>query len=272
MEEHIDFSWDVPYTVRIRTFDVEDSVPIHYAKTLEILVCKDLKGHISINGKAYPLDGQNQVFVITPYVLHSSEIEPCRGAEYVIKLDFEALSSFLNVPNMLAYDGQRIDWLNVRCRHFEEAFDITMNLIRMDDDFFACIGLLVSLLNLLRRDVRQPTAAEESENGAKNEKLRQIILWTEENYAGKIRIDDAAGLIGYSKYYFCTYFKKLTGKSYLDYLNHVRIYNACRLLRTGESVQNVCNMVGFESASYFIRLFKTVQGITPKLYVERVNQ
>ena len=271
VEEHIDFSWDVPYTVRTRTFDVEDSVPIHYAKTLEILVCKDLKGNITINGKSYPLDGQDQVFAIPPYVLHSTEIAPSEGAEYIIKLDFEALASYLNVQNILAYDGQQVDWLCVQCPNFQEIFEITMKLIQQDDDFFACIGLLVTLLTILRQGMRKPAESSGRDNSADNVKLQQIILWTEENYASTIRIDDAADLVGYSKFYFCTYFKKLTGKSYLDYLNHVRIYNACRLLRTGESVQNVCNMVGFESTSYFIRLFKSVLGMTPKLYVERVN-
>lgn len=271
MEEHIDFTWDVPYTVRIRSFDVEEFVPIHYAKTLEILVCKDLSGSITIDGKTYPLDGKDQVFVITPYVLHSCDIKPSKGNEYIIKIDLEMLSSFLNIPNLFAYDGQRIDWLNARCPYFDEVFNITMELISKDDNFFDCIQLIVSLLNVLRRDIRMPNPAN-NDYCERNKKLRQIILWTEKNYAEKVRIEDVADVVGYSKYYFCTYFKKLTGKSYLDYLNHVRIYNACRLLRAGNSVQDACNKVGFENTSYFIRLFKSILGITPKMYMGLFHQ
>ena len=270
-EEHIDFSWDVPYTLRVKRFSAEDIVPIHYAKTVELLVCKNLKGKISIGSNVYSLGGGNQVFVIAPYVLHSTEISPCDGTQYVIKLDMEVLSSFIDINNILRYDNTDLNCFQERCQYFDEVEQITLELIRRDGDFLGCMGLMISLIEILRRDARAGDMAGRESVIARNEKLCELVKWTEEKYCDKISIEDAASFIGYSKYYFCTYFKKLTGISYMSYLNHVRIYNACRLLRAGASAQDVCEAVGFESQSYFSRLFKSIEGVTPKAYVERFN-
>lgn len=268
-EEHIDFSWESPYTLRIKHFEAEEIVPVHYAKTVEILVCKDLKGKISIGSNLYTLDGENQVFMIAPYVLHSTEISACDGTQYVIKLDLEVLSSFLNLSSILEYDKIRLESFQERCAFFDDVERITLELIRQDGDFLACMGLLISLIQVLRRDARWEKGKEKQNVVARNEKLRELVKWTEERYASQISTQDAADFLGYSKYYFCTYFKKLTGVSYMHYLNHVRIYNACSLLRSGMSIQDVCEAVGFESLSYFVRLFKRIEGVTPKGYAER---
>lgn len=267
-EEHIDFSWETPYTLRIKHFEAEDIVPVHYAKTVEILVCKNLKGKISIGNNLYTLDDGDQVFVIAPYVLHSTEIKTCNGTQYVIKLDLEVLSSFLNISSILECNKIQLESFQERCPYFEEVERIALELIRQDEDFLACIGLLVSLIQVLRRDARQENGKEKQSVIARNGKLCELVKWTEERYASQISTQDAADFLGYSKYYFCTYFKKLTGVSYMNYLNHVRIYNACGLLRSGASIQDVCEAVGFESLSYFVRLFKSIEGVTPKAYAE----
>jgi len=271
-EEYSVYSWGSPYSVNIKTFNMEDIVPIHYAKTLEIAVCENLIGTFTINNKTYELENNNQAFVVTPYVLHSSRIKPCAGTEYIIKFDLEVLGNFVDISNLLAYDNQRIEQLNERCRYFDEVLEITKELIEHDDNFIVCIRLLISLVDVLRRNMQQFVAAEKPGYMLQNAKLRDVIQWTEKNYANKITIEDAARNVGYSKSYFCTYFKRLAGKSYIDYLNHVRIYNACRMLKAGESVNKVCERVGFESNSYFIRLFKKIQGLTPKQYREMSNQ
>jgi AraC-like DNA-binding protein len=251
---------------------MEDIVPIHYGKTLEICVCDDLTGSFTINNKTYNLNHNNQAFVIAPYVLHSSKIGICAGTEYIIKFDFDVLRNFVDISNLLDYDNQRIEQFREKCRYYDEVLAITKELIEQDDNFIACIRLLISLLDVLRRDIQQFDPSEKPGYMMKNAKLRDIIQWTEKNYASKIQIEDVARTVGYSKSYFCTYFKRLAGKSYVDYLNHVRIYNACRMLRAGDSVSNVCEKIGYESNSYFIRLFKSIQGITPKQYREMSNQ
>lgn len=63
---------------------------------------------------------------------------------------------------------------------------------------------------------------------------------------------------------------KATGKMYKDYLVCLRMEYAKTLLQEGElSVAEVSNAVGYSSVSYFIRLFKNMQGTTPAKYLKR---
>jgi AraC-like DNA-binding protein len=59
----------------------------------------------------------------------------------------------------------------------------------------------------------------------------------------------------------------LTGKSLTLYANHIRIEKAKHLLRTsGLQIQEIGYSLGFESSTYFIRLFKKYVGVTPEAY------
>ena len=61
---------------------------------------------------------------------------------------------------------------------------------------------------------------------------------------------------------------KATGKMYKDYLVCLRMEYAKTLLQEGEmSISEVSNAVGYSSVSYFIRIFKNMQGTTPAKYL-----
>jgi len=106
---------------------------------------------------------------------------------------------------------------------------------------------------------------------SKDDELREIINWTEQNFTRRISLDEVSGEFGYTKHYFCQKFKKATGITYLTYLNNLRISHACRLLKAGKSIGDTCDECGFEDMSYFIQLFKKITGITPKKYIKELD-
>jgi len=62
-------------------------------------------------------------------------------------------------------------------------------------------------------------------------------------------------------------FKNEFGITPLQYINRLRIDRACKYLQKGNnSVTDVCYMLGFNSISHFISLFKSLMGITPKQF------
>jgi AraC-like DNA-binding protein len=76
-----------------------------------------------------------------------------------------------------------------------------------------------------------------------------------------------ADLLHLTESNFCKFFKKATGKTYSDYLNEMRINEACRLLvQTEKSVNQIAFDCGFETLSYFNRVFLNKKGITPSGY------
>ena len=64
-EERVFFSPQMPYTICIKEFQMEDIVPLHYADTIELLLCENLCGEIVIDTQRFTLEGE-QLYVIPP--------------------------------------------------------------------------------------------------------------------------------------------------------------------------------------------------------------
>lgn len=267
-EEHLHFTKDAPYILRIKRFVHEDVVPLHYAKTIEILVAQDLEGKIVVGNQSYPLQGK-QVFVIPPNTVHGNDILPGDGVLYVLKLDIDVLAEFVNLSAILETDGASIASLaHYYCteEEYQKIFDVLMELIPYDSNFCYCIGLIVKLFSLLKTNDQPVPPQIQVGKRFRNIDLHKLIRWTQDNLSHHITLQDVADQFGYSKCYFCSRFKEMTGFTYYEYLTSARISYACQLLLLNHSVQETCYMAGFENTSYFIQLFKKYQGMTPKEY------
>ena len=65
---------------------------------------------------------------------------------------------------------------------------------------------------------------------------------------------------------FCRYFKKQTKMTFTDFVNQYRITQAKTLLLKDMSVSEACYEVGFDSLSYFTKLFKKLTGENPSAF------
>ncbi|MDD3996296.1 MAG: AraC family transcriptional regulator [Sphaerochaetaceae bacterium] len=266
-EEHLSFSSSMPYTIRIKKFLTQDIVPFHYGRTIEILVCQDLCGEIIIDGNYFKLKGK-QVFIIPPYTVHSNRIHVCDGTEYVLKISFSDMEQYINIPLIASIDGNDIANLCYECSEYDQIVQIINDLIANDGNTFSCISSISRIFELFFLHANKANRLFQNSTDWNKNELRKLIKWTQENHTDKITIDKASEIVGYSKYYFCSWFKSLTGTTYLNYLNQVRLETACRILRKGESVSVACYDSGYENVSYFIQLFKKMYGMTPRKYTK----
>jgi len=267
-EENFEYSAEVPYTIRIKHFREEDIVPLHYAKTVEILVCDDLLGQIIIDNKRYELRGQ-QVFVIPPYTVHANDIYMCNGRLYVFKVSLPDIAHYVDIPNILESVDCSLDQLAYVCPDHAAVKKLIDELVARDGNLCACLPLVLEIFCILSNYTQTPRENSHDSSRLNAASLQELINWTQKNYMFKISLDDVAQMMGYSKYYFCARFKTLTGITYMNYLNSVRISNACLLLQNGHSVQNVCSACGFENISYFIQVFKKIRHMTPHQYASQ---
>lgn len=264
-EEQFFFSPEMPYTIGVKRFHSEDNVPLHYADTIEVLLCEDLCGEIVIDNQHFSLHGK-QLFVIPPYTLHANHIFTGDGIMYVLKICFQEMERYLNIPNVLSLRGCYLWQLQYLCPEFEKGKAVFDALIGWDGELTWCLPKILELFDLLSRHVDEAREASPARSKFKSSSLQELILWTNDNFSRKITIDEAAGMTGYSKYHFCSRFKAQTGMTYMNYLNSVRVSQACLMLRRGEPVQTVCRSCGFENVSYFIQVFKRFQHVTPYQY------
>lgn len=266
-EEHLHFTKDAPYILRIKRFIHEDVVPLHYGKTIEILLAQDLEGKIVVGNQSYPLKGR-QLFVVPPNTIHANDILPGDGTLYVLKMDFDVFAEFANISAILENHNTGI----ANLAHYytgedcDRVFSIIMDLVQYDSDFSYCIGLIIQLFSVLKDRSESVKPKQLVGKYSRDIDLHELIRWTQNNLSRKITLQEVADRFGYSKCYFCSSFKRKTGFTYYEYLTSTRISYACQLLLLNKSVKEVCYMAGFENVSYFVQMFKKNQGVTPKEY------
>jgi AraC-like DNA-binding protein/mannose-6-phosphate isomerase-like protein (cupin superfamily) len=108
---------------------------------------------------------------------------------------------------------------------------------------------------------------DNSEDATSMMRLENVIQFIHMNYNTNITIDELARVSGYSISHFTHFFKELTGRTPIEYINRHRIYHACDLLKTtDQNVLEISLECGFENVGYFIKTFKKYIGYTPYKY------
>lgn len=105
-----------------------------------------------------------------------------------------------------------------------------------------------------------------------NEKFKELISYIEENYQHIITVERAAEIVNLSSSHFCRTFKKITGKTLVEYINLYRVNVAERLLlETDIPITQITFEIGFSSINYFSKVFKDYKSISPSQYRKQVK-
>lgn len=104
-------------------------------------------------------------------------------------------------------------------------------------------------------------------------RMSEVIQFTIEESDRTISLKEVAAIANMSKEAFCRYFKMRTGKTYIEFLNEVRINNACKLLLNSDTIKSdIAYQSGFNNLSHFNHTFKQMKGITPGEYIRVVKK
>jgi len=99
------------------------------------------------------------------------------------------------------------------------------------------------------------------------ERMQKVFRYISENFRHEITLETAAGRAGMSVAGFCRHFRQTTLKSFVEYLNDIKVNYACSLLKTDAfSITQICYESGFKNLSYFNRVFKSKINLTPTEY------
>lgn len=108
------------------------------------------------------------------------------------------------------------------------------------------------------------TSSVNSENFERFNKVYQFLV---KNFASPIKLEEAAALVGLTPTAFCRYFKKRTQKTFIEYLNEMRIgYSKKLLLENKMKISTISEEVGFQNLSNYISQFKKVTGMSPSQF------
>lgn len=103
-------------------------------------------------------------------------------------------------------------------------------------------------------------------------RIEQILQYTIDSFKDPISLDHVAEIACMSVPAFCNYFKKTTKKTYVEFLNEIRIGCACKMLvDTDQKILNICYASGFNTLANFNSQFLKVKNMTPSQY-RQVNR
>lgn len=99
-------------------------------------------------------------------------------------------------------------------------------------------------------------------------RMRNIFEFTINNFQNKISLNTVSEVANMTKNAFCKYFKKRTNKTYFQFLNELRVEQACKLMVSNPdyTITQIAELSGFNNISNFNRQFKAIKKITPSSY------
>ncbi len=99
--------------------------------------------------------------------------------------------------------------------------------------------------------------------------FKRVLSYIEEHYTERIVLEDLAKTAGMNPKYFCRFFREMSYRTPIDYVNYYRIERACeQLSTTNASIIEIALNCGFNDISYFIKTFRKYKGLTPKQYLK----
>ncbi len=99
------------------------------------------------------------------------------------------------------------------------------------------------------------------------DRLDEVFSFVRENFQDDIALEQLADITSMTVPSFCRFFKKQTGKTFVEFVNEYRIAHACKLLADDPmSITDVCFEAGFNNFSHFNKYFKRITNKSPSEY------
>jgi AraC-like DNA-binding protein len=163
-----------------------------------------------------------------------------------------------------------------RARHGIEFFDLGPQALDYWQRIKAAQGLarfavFCEFLNALARcnDYRLLSTAQiqSVDNDAQLDQINAILGRITSQFDHDMSAADLAREFGMSESRFSRFFRRATGNTFTDFVNHVRINRACQLLTASDQqITNIAFEVGFNNLANFNRRFLDIKGMTPRDY------
>jgi AraC-like DNA-binding protein len=99
------------------------------------------------------------------------------------------------------------------------------------------------------------------------ERLDPVLAYLMQHFTEEVSLEEVASIANMSPQSFCRFFKHCTRKTFLAFLNELRVGYACRLISENHyNISEIGYKSGFNNLSNFNRQFKRVMGKTPSAY------
>lgn len=192
-------------------------------------------------------------------VFHSSLLLDHNNLE-LMKMIRPYFSNEYTIPIKVCKDHER-------SIHFKILQNVQEELMKKEKGYLINVKSLMTIffVHLTRYNVPVLNKGKEATlEKLKKERLENLFIYIENNYHHKITVDDASKIVGVTPHYFCKLFKKITGRTFIQYLNLYRINKAEEVIeKTDRPITEIAFDFGFCNINYFDQVFKQYKGYMP---------
>jgi len=261
--------------------NVSHSIVTHWHEEIEIIVIEKGMAEFRVDLDSYILK-EGDILIIKPFSLHSIyPVDNMHCNWNVMVFDLGMLNSSTTDGCLIKYfapifnnEHQLPILINNDLNGFNEIYSTinkVLNCFNSQNTAFELKlkSLLFYLFSLLYENdlvLKKKTSSLTNES---TEKIKTTLNYIHENYMHELPISDISNTCNFSQYYFMKFFKKHLGITCNEYVNVYRLAMASKLLNTTDkSITEISFETGFNSVSYFNKLFKEKFKITPKEFRE----
>ena len=159
----------------------------------------------------------------------------------------------------------------VACEHLQKMFD-AISVRQRGYPHQVLAGLHGFLGEVIRQELYQPAALSVAKGRKAMVRLKSVLEMIRSNYQENLSLPDIAERAQMNEKYFCRYFRAITGKTPMDYLNYYRVECACeQIILSEKSMTSIAMDCGFNDSSYFVKVFKRYKGMTPTQYARQIH-
>ena len=249
------------------------AIPVHWHDHMEWIMIK--KGQARVQVDDVFVDMKSGEFaMVNPKQLHSAKMLE-EGTEIIAIVFNEAiirnsgldnteqlyftpyLNNELKLPNFLKmneYSKEISDSVFRLVREYtqkEKGFELIIK-----SEIFKVFGL--AFRNFYQFDQQINLGVRRNYN------LSGLLDYLRTSYDQEISLTEAAEMVSLSPNHLCKVFKKVTGKTLTEYMHHLRVNEAERLLLEKDyPISEIAEKVGFGSVTYFGRVFKRIKNMSP---------
>lgn len=260
---------DIGYYPQAKFHYMQRDTPI---KEYILLYCIRGEGYVSFNGNRFTL-AANQVIIIPPDVAHlygSSADNPWT----IYWVHFKGNKAHLMaadyvVPRTIPVsDDSRISY---RLELFEEVFRALELGYAIDNLRYATTCFIYFMGSLMYLNCFR--AARVKSDGGNNDIVARSIHFMRDNLNRTLTIREISSYVKYSPYRYSTLFRQKTGYSPMNYFTRLKIQKACEFLDVTNMKSNqICQLLGFDDALYFSRVFSKIMGMSPNAFRNRYKR
>jgi AraC-like DNA-binding protein len=248
--------------------------PLHYHEEYELNLILNAKNAKRIVGNHIHIIDDLELVFVGPNLSHAWFTHQCNSQE-IIEVTIQFHKDFLDetmlrrnqlsfIRNLfekskkgIAFSRETIQTIKPRILELSQknGFDSVLELLSILHD----LSISRNMLTL------SDAAFSNQQSNYSSRRIEKVFEYLNLNYSKQLTLSEVAKITNMPDVSFSRFFKKRTGKTFIDSLNEIRLGHASRMLiDTTTTISEIAYSCGFNNISNFNRIFKKKKNTTPK--------